>query len=298
MEEITKRGECFGNSKPNEDLGLYYYYKNGNLHELLKSSGSLEKDKKMIEYRNLIISQDKKMKEYTNTGSEREFNNLNNLFNWKRTDLKEEKDIVAFCMAENNISDYEILYSMKIDVHYGDKVIVLTKINNQFRYVVYTAGYTVGLFDDSFIEPIEQAVAKINSNKTLKTKTFQRSNNQKTYNLELDKVTMYTKNNQVLKVVNFKNLNYNNPNIKSHTIITTVYLKDDKPIFAEREGKVKYTNSATEQLPKREMKNYYVDYFDKNNRKIVIKPNLDYGGNYIFLNDELERLLDEVKSNL
>ena len=219
LDEITRQGECFGVTKPNKDFGLYYFYETENgLFNLLKSSGSVEQDKKNRIYRDLIIEKDKEIKQFGNTYS-------NHLFDWKQTNFTNEKDIIAFCMNENQIKDYEILYSHKVD-KYSDWTTVLVKASENFLFVVYGIGYkSVGLYDDSKVIEKDNLVNKIENNKKLKTKTFRETYIQKTSSSDKNTITIYQNKNEILKIV-FKEY-YSN----GATAITTFYLQNEEPIY-------------------------------------------------------------------
>jgi hypothetical protein len=171
LDEITQSGECSGNSKPNEDLGLFYYYKYENGFLLMKSSGSLEKDKMSAYYRDLIVKKREEIiqvEKSADIGFAMSKYNLE-IFKWKQTYFKDEKKIVDFCMAENNIKKYEFLYHFKGDI-YSYRDIMLVKVNNQFRYVLYdTRGEPkVCLYDDS---KIKETLKKEEANYIKLTKT-------------------------------------------------------------------------------------------------------------------------------
>ena len=123
LETITKSGDCSGNFQPNRDLGLYYYYQKDKVFYLLKSKGSLEQDKKNIRYRDLIIAKRVEIEKFYENR-----NRLNSfMFNWKPTQYTDETPIVAFCMAENKIKNYELLYYDKGN-SYSTKAIALVKM--------------------------------------------------------------------------------------------------------------------------------------------------------------------------
>lgn len=228
LDEITQNGECFGETKPNEDFGLYYFYKteDGSFN-LLKSSGSLEQDKQNRIYRDLIIEKNNEIKQFT-------YSNL--LFDWKQTNLTDENDIIAFCMNENQIKDYEVLYSYKVDKR--DKTTVLLKANNNFLFVVYGIGNkSVGLYNDSKIKEKDNLVSKIENNKKLKNKTFKETYNQKTSSSDNNTITIYQRKDEIQKIL-LKEY-YSN----GGTAITTFYLQNEEPIYIVGEKNILYNQN-------------------------------------------------------
>jgi hypothetical protein len=221
LDEITRHGECSGVTKPNKDFGLYYFYKTENgLFNLIKSSGNVEQDKKNRIYRDLIIEKDKEIKQFGHINTY-----YNDLFDWKQTNFTEENDIIAFCMNENQIKDYEILYSHKVD-KYSDWTTVLLKANENFLFVVYAIGNkSVGLYDDSKIKEKDNLVNKIESDKKLKKKTFRETYIQKTSSSDKNTITIYQNKNEIQKIV-LKEY-YSN----GATATTTFYLQNEEPIY-------------------------------------------------------------------
>ena len=222
LEKITRQGDCSGYSQPNKDLGLYYYYKLGDSFILLKSTGNIEKDKKNIEYRNLIIN---------NYSEIRKFDNLSLVLflnSSKQTNLQDEADIIAFCMAENQIKNYEILYLIKGDL-YAPTFTALLKVNNEFRYVNYNErAKQVTLYDDSQIKRIEKTVKEIDGIKSLKKKSFKEPYDQETTSSDKNTITVYKNKNENYKIV------YVQYNQNSETFYTkTIYFQNLKPIYIE-----------------------------------------------------------------
>jgi len=160
LQDIERNGDCSGNEQPNKDLGLYYYYKEENGFHLLKSSGTLEQDQKNRHYRDLIVAKSEEIAEF----DKKRPNPF--MFNWKATQIKDENQLVAFCMAENQIDDYEVLYSYKVST---TRNVILVKIDHRLRYVVYdTWGEPkVCLYNDSKIEEINEFVKKVDGDKSL-----------------------------------------------------------------------------------------------------------------------------------
>lgn len=226
LDEILRSGECSGNSKPNKDLGLYYFYKTENGFRLLKSVGNLEQDKKNVFYYDLIVSKRKEIDEFYYRNGQNQ-----SIYNWKQTNLKDEKEIVAFCMKENKIQDYEILFSYKGDI-YSRLNIILVKINNQFHYVLYDTwgNPMVSLYNDSPIQKINQLVNKIDNDKSL-SKTEKKTNTpQNNSTSETKVITIYKNSSEINKVIYARYYEYGE---KVSVSITTIYLQNSTPIFID-----------------------------------------------------------------
>jgi|GEM_PF-735770 len=223
LEDIERNGDCSGNSKPNKDLGLYYYYKEENGFRLLKSEGSLEQDQKNKQYLDMIIAKRKEINEFYYRDGQNQI-----MYNWKQTNLKDEKEIVAFCMAENKIKDYEILFSYSGNV-YSRLNVILVKVNNEFRYVLYDTwgNPMVSLYNDSTKHTIDQMVKTIDNdislNKMVKkiiTENTPPSN--KT-------VTVFKMDNEVYKVKYEIIYHYE----KTSVFTLTLYLRNSTPIYID-----------------------------------------------------------------
>lgn len=278
LDEITRHGECFGGTKPNEDFGLYYFYKTENgLFNLLKSSGSFEQDKQNRIYRDLIIEKDNEMKQFGNISTY-----YNYLFDWKQTNLTDENDIIAFCMNENQIKDYEVLYSHKVD-KYRDWTTVLLKANANFLFVVYGMGYkSVGLYDDSKIKEKDNLVSKI-ENKKLKNKTFRETYNQKTSSSDKNTITIYQKKNEIQKIL-LKEY-YSN----GGTATTTFYLQNEEPIYIIGEISTIYNqNTQTSKT------GFYIS--DWKTHKIIVKEIQKNAGevNFYRITEKYKRVKEDI----
>jgi hypothetical protein len=229
LEKITRFGRCQGDEKPEEDLGLYYFQKteNGSFN-FLKSAGSLEQDKKNAFYRELILA---KMVEMQQFGDLRPPSNL--LFSWQQTSSEDENGILAFCMSENQIKNYEILYSYKTDVNTFDRdylLTILVKINEDYKFVVYNAGYkSVGLYDDFEILEKDSLVHAIDNDKKLRSKTLQETYNPQTSSSTKNTITVYQKKDEVRKIVHTEYFS------NGGSIITTIYSYHEEPIYILRE---------------------------------------------------------------
>lgn len=226
LDEIIRSGECSGNSKPNKDLGLYYYYKTENGFRLLRSVGNLEQDKNNVYYYDLIVAKRKEIDEFYYRDGRN-----HSIYNWKQTDLKDEKEIVAFCMRENNIQDYEILFSHKGDI-YSRLNIILVKINNQFHYVLYViwGNPMVSLYNDFPIQKINQLVNKIDNDKALSKTEKKTTTPQNNSTSETKVITIYKKNNEINKVIYARYYEYYG---KISVSTTTIYLQNSTPIYID-----------------------------------------------------------------
>ncbi|MEI7510398.1 MAG: hypothetical protein WCJ62_13150 [Flavobacterium sp.] len=190
LEKIQHQGNCKGNSEPNKDLGVYYFFKNNNGFTLIKRSGNLERDKMNVQYRDMIITQCADFQNYDY------YYGANFLYKWKLTNLKDENEIVAYCMAENQIEDYEFLYT-KITDDYRASWVALVKFNNELHYVIYDAGNKqVGLFDDSQVKKIDTIVTEISNTKSLISKKFKESYNPITSSSDKNTIAVYKNKNE------------------------------------------------------------------------------------------------------
>ncbi|RZJ48450.1 MAG: hypothetical protein EOO44_21085, partial [Flavobacterium sp.] len=199
LEEISRSGDCSGNTKPDKDLGLYYYYKKDSIYGLQKSSGNLEQDKKGVYYRDLIIAKRAEIEKFY-----KDHGNLNrSMFDWKRTNNTDETAVVAFCMAQNKIKNYELLYYDK-GSRYCTVAIGLVKVNNEFRYVICDTwgDPIVCLYNDAEIQKINQFVDKINSDKSLKVKSLSFVNSLVRTRSNKKNITVSKKENEIYKITN------------------------------------------------------------------------------------------------
>jgi hypothetical protein len=229
LEKITRFGICNGDEQPNEDLGLYYFYKteSGSIN-ILRSGGSLEQDKRNAFYRDLIIKKKKEMSQFGAISA-----SYNLLFNWKQTSFEDEKEIVAFCMNENQIEKYEILYSYKTGVNRFDIEhlnTILVKFGEKYRYIVYEMGSkSVGLYDDSEIMEKDSLVRNIDNDTKLKSKTLKETYDPLTSSSDKNTITVYQKKDEVRKI---EHIEYDS---RGGSIITTIYLQNKEPIYILRE---------------------------------------------------------------
>lgn len=279
LEEIIKRGECSGNSIPNKDLGVYYYYKTENGFRLVRSSGNLEQDKKNVNYYNLIVAKKKEIEEFYYRDGQNQL-----IYNWKQTKLKDEKEVVAFCMTENEIKEYEILTSYNDD---PTLKIILVKINNQFRYVLYDSwgNPMVSLYNDSNIKKIDGLVKGIDNDVSI-IKTVKRITNPKNTS-ESKVITIFKKDGEINKVIYAGYYKYGQ---KISVSITTIYLQNSTPIL------VVYLVSPDQEKEVSETGLYALDWQNNKVANIIIKH--ENGRNIKYLVSEkpkINAIMEEVK---
>lgn len=238
LENIEKSGECSGNSKPNKDLGLYYYFQEENGFRLLKSTGSLEQDQNNRKYLALIIKKHTEINQFYYRDGQNQM-----IYNWKQTNFKNEKEIVAFCMDENNIMDYEILFSYNGGLE-SRLNIILVKIKNEFRYVLYDTwgDPQVSLYDDSAIHNIDQIVKTIDNNTSL-NKTVKKIVSGNTSSSST--IAILFKNNNVINKVQYE-ITYQYEQTAVYRV--TIYLRNSTPIYINYQSssdQAKKQNSET-----------------------------------------------------
>jgi len=282
LEDIERSGDCSGNSKPNKDLGLYYYYKEENGFHLLKSSGSLEQDQKKRQYLDLIIAKRKEINEFYYRDGQNQI-----IYNWKQTNLKDEKEIVAFCMAENKIKDYEILFSYSGDI-YSRLNIILLKVNNGFRYVLYDTwgDPKVSLYDDSVTQKIDQMVKTIDNDASL-NKTVKKIASENTPSRSIT-ATIFKKGNEIYKV-EYEVKNYHEE--KTFVSISTIYLRNSTPIY------INYLINPNQEKQTSETALYVLDW--QNNQGICRIIKSDNGQMKIVLGGEkpfINKIMEEIKT--
>jgi hypothetical protein len=284
LEKINRSGDCSGNSQPHEDLGLYYYYKKEKNFHLLKSSGNLEQDKKNVCYRDLITLKRQEIEKfYKNWSGANYF-----MFNWKRTDLTDEKEIVAFCMAANQIKNYEILYSDK-GGKYSSQLIILVKVEGEFRYVIYdTWGKPmVCLYEDSKVMQIDKLINEIDRDKSLESKSFKEKNISEESSSDKKTITVFKKRNEIYKVIYQKY-----PEDVKHTAVstTTIYFQNSIPVYIE--SQYAFVENENDGIDK---KGLYVLDWESNKEAIKI---ISSGGMYAsikWIKPEINRIMDEIK---
>lgn len=284
LEEITKTGDCSENSESNIDLGLYFYYKKDKIFYLVKSNGNLKQDKKDIDYRDLITAKRKEIEKFHKRSGGSNYA----MFDWKRTDVTDEKQIVANCMVENKIKNYELLYYDKGD-KYSTEAIALVKINGEFRYMIYnTWGKPMtSLYNDSKVLQIDTLINKIDDDKSLKIKTFQEKNKPEEISPDKKTITVLKKGKEIYKVIYEKY-----PKDIEHSAVSTqtFYFQNSVPIYADTQ----YAFVGTENN-RTEKKGLYV--LDWENNRALIKS-MSNGGMYLTIDrikSELNRIMEEIK---
>lgn len=263
LKNITRFGTCQGDEQPAEDLGLYYFHvsDNGSIL-LLKSAGSLEQDKNNAMYREMILAKYQEMKQF---GDLQPSSNL--LLNWKETTSENLQEIVAHCMAEQHITDFEVLYTHNFieNSHNGAYLqTILVKTTNDFKYLVYHPGdKSVGMYNDLPIRERDSLVQTIDCTKKLKRKTFKETYHPQTSSSTKNTLTVYTEKKEVFKIV--LNEYFSN----GGSCILTVYLNHEAPIYITRElvnttynlkTAYYFLDATTQKIVTREIKKNYSDF--------------------------------------
>lgn len=241
----------------NENLGNYYYYsQKEDGFRLLKSSGNIERDKQIVYFRDLLYKKNIEINQYED-----------NVLNWEYTELKDQKEAVAFCLSENQAQEFEILYSRRVEGY--NRTIILTKIKSKFRYIIFEKDFgeksrnRIALYDDSKIKESNKLVTKINNDKKLKIKTIEDNDSETTSTLKL-----YRKKKKIHKAIYNKDTSYSNQ-VSVNNI--TIYFKNEEPIYIEY-----ITKHIDEDKKEREsITGFYVLNFNNNNHitKQVKKEN-------------------------
>jgi hypothetical protein len=156
-------------------------------------------------------------------------------------------------MVQNQIKDYEILY----DKNFERTNLILVKIQNKFRYIIYEAidsnNFNVTLYNDDFFENAEKLIDKIDNDKSLKIETINDEYESWRNSQSKNTIIIYKKKDEIQKII------YNLYNRENKYFKETFYLKDNKP------------NSIKIETPNGELVCFYL--FDKGNMNdAVIKP--------------------------
>lgn len=245
LEKVTHSGECSGNAAPNLDVGLYRIYQEENKIVLRKSNGDPQQDLKNLQYINMLTAKYNDLSSYFN---------LQSLLKWSATkQLTVASEIAAFCMAQNQIKEYEILY----DRSFPKTNLILLKIENKFRYIMYEGelrdGIRVALLNDDFFENADNLVIQIDRDKSLKPITINDDYDYWRNPLSKNTLLVYKKKDQIQKII------YNIHNRENKYFKETFYFIDNQPIIIKIEP------------PTGEHFSYYV--FDwKNMNGAVMKP--------------------------
>ena len=283
LEKIQHHGDCKGNSEPNKDLGIYYFYKNNNGFNLIKSSGNLERDKLNVQYRDMIITQCADFQNYDY------YYGANFLYKWKLTNLKDENEIVAYCMNENQIQEYQFLYA-KITDDYRASWVALVKFNNELHYVIYDAGNKqVGLFDDSQVKKIDKLVTEISNLKSLKSTKFKENYNPITSSSDKNTITVYKNKNENFKV---QRVEYY---LNSETFTTTtIYLHNLNPIYIEKQ-----LTTVNKNITKTSTKGIYVLDWEKSQaiNKVVSEDSGQINTSIYIEKPKINAIMEEVRNH-
>lgn len=282
LEKILKRKMCTGSSEPNKDLGVYYFFKNNNGFNLIKSSGNLERDKMNVQYRDLIITKSEDFQNYDY------YYGANFLYKWKQTNLKDENEIVAYCMSENKIQEYEFLYTKIID-DYKASFVALVKVNNEFHYVIYDgSNKQVCLFDDYQVKKIDKLVNEINDIKSLKSTKFKETYNSITSLSDKNTITVYKHKDEIYKVQHIKY--YQN----SETYCTTtIYFQNLNPIYIE--SQMTTINNNNTKISK---KGIYVLDWEKSQaiNKVIVEDSGKIDTSIYVEKPKINAIMSEVKN--
>ncbi|WP_294962936.1 hypothetical protein [uncultured Flavobacterium sp.] len=111
-------------SKLNEDLGIFYIYKDSNSIRLIPSNGVLKEDKDKMRYAQMLDSFGKEWKKYD--------------FVWESTAENQPDEILKDCKdkrKEIDLSNYRIVFSKPES--YGN--VFLLRENENYHYMVYDA---------------------------------------------------------------------------------------------------------------------------------------------------------------
>lgn len=281
LEEIIQSGECSENSKPKKDLGLYYYYETENGFRFVRSSGNLEQDKKNVMYYNLIVTKSKEIEEFYYRGGQNQ-----SIYNWKHTNLRDDKEIVAFCMAENEIKDYKILFSYVGD-KYSRLKIMLVKINNQFAYVLFDTwgNPKVSLYNDSNIRKIDALVNEIDNDISIIKTVKKITNTESTSDNKI--ITIFKKDGEIKKVIYARYYKYGE---KISVSITTIYLQNLTPTL------IVYLVSPDQEKQVSETGLYVLDW--QNNKvanRFIKHENGRYIKDLVTEKPKINKIIEEIK---
>lgn len=214
LEKVTRSGDCSGNSTPNLDLGVYRIYREANKILLRKSNGDPLQDQKNITYIDKLTAKSKDLAAYFN---------LQSFLKWST--IKQPKDaheMAAFCMTQNQITEYEILY----DGTYNNINLILVKIQNKDRYIVYEGdhrlGIKVALVTDTFFEETDWWAKQIEGDKGMKVTTINDVYDYWRNPLTKNTVVVYKKNNAIQKII------YNHYNRESKYYKEIYYFKNNQ----------------------------------------------------------------------
>lgn len=284
LEKITRSGDCSGNTEPDKDLGLYYYYKKDSIFGLLKSSGNLEQDKKGVYYRDLIIAKRAQIEKFY-----KDHGNLNrSMFDWKRTNNTDERAVVAFCMAQNKIKNYELLHYDK-GGRYSTMALGLVKVNGEFRYIICDTwgDPIVCLYNDAEVQKINEFVDKVETDKSLEVRSFKPKKMPQRTQGDKGTITVSKKGSEIYRVV-YEDYPADTEHIGVFTL--KVYYRNSVPIYIDFHNE--FIGSDTRSSSKTGL--YILDW---ENNKIAVKV-INGNGNYVsieWIKTKIDEIMNEIK---
>ena len=284
LEKITQSGDCSGNTESDIDLGLYYYYKKDTMYNLLKSNGNLEQDKKSVYYRDLISAKRVEIEKfYKGHGSLNRF-----MFDWKRTNNTDETAVVAFCMAQNKIKNYELLYYDKGN-RYSTVAIGLVKVNGKFCYVICDTwgDPIVCLYNDAEVQKINEFVDKVDTDKSLEVRSFKPKKMSGRTSFDKETIMVSKMGNEIYKVI-YENYPKDTEHIGVFTL--TVYYRNSLPVYIDFQNE--FIGSDTRSSSKTGL--YILDW---ENNKVAVKITKG-DGNYVsieWIKMKIDEIMNEIK---
>lgn len=267
----------------NEDLGKFYYSPKDDGFRFLKSSGNIERDKQTVYFRDLLYEKNTEINKYED-----------NALNWKYTEIKDEKEAVTFCLSENQVQNFEILYSRNVEGY--NRTITLIKLVNDFRYVIFEKDFygqgrnRIALYDDSKIKEIDKLVTEIKNDKNLKTTTIKNKNEPKqNLNDNSEKIlNLFQKKKKMQKAVYNTYISYSN---QASINNITIYFQEEKPIYVEY-----LTKHISNQQERESITGFYI--LDFKNHKFITKPIKKDNGKNDYPSGLLNEAMDKIKSYL
>ncbi|MVO11088.1 hypothetical protein GOQ30_18105 [Flavobacterium sp. TP390] len=265
----------------NEDLGKFYYSQKNDGFRFLKSNGNIERDKQTAYFRDLLYEKTSEINKYKD-----------NALNWKYTEIKDEREAVTFCMTENQIQNFEILYSRRAEGY--NRKIILIKIDSDFRYVIFEKDFyreglnRIALYDDSKIKEIDKLVAEIKNDKNLKIKTI-KNNTEPKQNFNDNSETildLFQNKKKMQKSVYQKYVSYSN---QASINNITIYFQDEKPIYVEY-----LTKHISNQQVRESITGFYI--LDFKNHKFITKPIKKDNGEIDYPSELINKAIEKIKS--
>lgn len=258
----------------NEDLGKFYYSKKEDEFRFLKSSGNIELDKQTAYFRDLLYEKNSEINKYED-----------NALNWQYTEIKDEREAVTFCMTENKIQNFEILYSRRAEGY--NRNIILIKIDSDFRYVIFENDFygqgrnRIALYDDSKIKETEKLVSEIDNDSNLKAKTIKDKNSE-------NKLTLYQKKKIIQKAIYYTYTSYSN---QASVNNVTIYFQDETPIYIEY-----ITKHINNQEERESITHFYI--LDFKNNKLITKSIKKENGKNNYPSGFLKEAMNEIHKQI